>query len=608
LTLHNVLLGGDYGSNIKYLLVIPLLMRVEGLEFDIPSLDYNPFSTSPLEVNQGNLYVGRLDIRGRISQHINFKSNRRILMVGELGSGRTSLLRCAGKEAAVYVHIDHISASDPDVSLLQRMYSELVGYQIPGNTVEMVNKMVEFSRSFENKLPLIVIDTPNVEGSVLSVALRDVLPALERLQAVVVVVVEPKQRTSIPDSVMNGFANIENLSSLSINEVQELIERRINSVSNEDFSMSLSDATIIHNKTSGTPIEVVKAMRDSIDDMMMSSNGLLSESPESSEKYHFEDIIETDLDDNMQSVEKSDDSDIIDASIPWNERIESENIDHADGVKDLFGFELDLEELSESKSFDEPVEEHTFSAIPDTGEIIDASAFRRPSIDAGAFGGLLGRTRDFKERDKSISPDMVNELNLQGAELWTSKDLLEPEEKIEFSEDESAELIHDEIGIAFENEEESSSDDTFNNVVYENDSNNEKQSVSQILRLLNQLFRVNNNTSSGDSQEFISSLLKLSEDRYSDKTDYTLNAAVLSSLNVSESYVVSIAKDRKYSPSDKDMLKHLEIKRPRLSQISNRLLKSGILNVRIKGRSRYFELTQDARAQLIAWGLIGGVE
>ena len=100
----------------------------------------------------------------------------------------------------------------------------------------------------------------------------------------------------------------------------------------------------------------------------------------------------------------------------------------------------------------------------------------------------------------------------------------------------------------------------------------------------------------------------MSEDRYSDKTDYTLNAAVLSSLNASESYVVSIAKDRKYSPSDKDMLKHLEIKRPRLSQISNRLLKSGILNVRIKGRSRYFELTQDARAQLIAWGLIGGVE
>ena len=103
-------------------------MRVEGLQFEIPELAYNPFSTSPLESNQSNLYVGRLGVRGRISQNINFRSNRSILMVGELGSGRTSLLRCAGEEAPVYVHIDHISASRPDESLLHRMYSSLVGY------------------------------------------------------------------------------------------------------------------------------------------------------------------------------------------------------------------------------------------------------------------------------------------------------------------------------------------------------------------------------------------------------------------------------------------------------------------------------------------------
>ena len=70
--------------------------------------------------------------------------------------------------------------------------------------------------------------------------------------------------------------------------------------------------------------------------------------------------------------------------------------------------------------------------------------------------------------------------------------------------------------------------------------------------------------------------------------------------------MVSIANTRKYSPSDKEILGHLKIKRPRLSQISNKLLKFGILNVRMQGRSRYFELTQAARAQLMAWGIIGG--
>ena len=80
--------------------------------------------------------------------------------------------------------------------------SELVDYELPTNTVELVNRMVDFSQTFTGSLPLIVIDTPNVEDSVLFVALRDVLPSLERLQAVIVVVVESKQRVNIRDSVI----------------------------------------------------------------------------------------------------------------------------------------------------------------------------------------------------------------------------------------------------------------------------------------------------------------------------------------------------------------------------------------------------------------------
>ena len=130
-------------------------------------------------------------------------------MVGDLGSGRTSLLRCSALKAPVSVHIDHISASNPHDSLLQRMYSELVGYDFPTNTVQLVNKMVDYSQTFTESLPLIVIDTPNVDDSVLFVALRDVLPALERLQAVIVVVVESKQRMNIQDSVLHSFDNVE---------------------------------------------------------------------------------------------------------------------------------------------------------------------------------------------------------------------------------------------------------------------------------------------------------------------------------------------------------------------------------------------------------------
>ena len=123
---------------------------------------------------------------------------------------------------------------------------------------------------------------------------------------------------------------------------------------------------------------------------------------------------------------------------------------------------------------------------------------------------------------------------------------------------------------------------------------------------------LSNNSVGGDSDtssnRFMSALMRLSNQNYSAKTDYPLDSLALSSLTSNESYVLSIARSRRYSPSDKEILKHLEIKRPRLSQISNKLLKLGILNVRMKGRSRYFELTQAAKAQLIAWGVIGGDE
>ena len=266
-------------------------MRVDGLGFEIPNLSSNPFSAMPLEGSKSELYVGRLDIRGRLSQHIKFRSTRRILMVGDLGSGRTSLLRCSALEAPVSVHIDHISASNPHDSLLQRMYSELVGYDFPANTVQLVNKMVDYSQTFTESLPLIVIDTPNVDDSVLFVALRDVLPALERLQAVIVVVVESKQRMNLQDSVLHSFDSVETLSQLSVDEVQALIEKRISSVSNDEYKLELHHARAIHEKTGGLPLEVVKFMRDAIDNYRLTDAGVIQQSPQIDTKKDLEEVL-----------------------------------------------------------------------------------------------------------------------------------------------------------------------------------------------------------------------------------------------------------------------------------------------------------------------------
>ena len=585
------------------------IMRVDGLGFEIPELSSNPFSAMPLEGSKSDLYVGRLDIRRRLAQHIKFRSTRRILMVGDFGSGRTSLLRCAALEAPVSVHIDHISASNPHDSLLQRMYSELVGYDFPPNTVQLVNKMVDYSQTFTESLPLIVIDTPNVDDSVLYVALRDVLPALERLQAVIVVVVESKQRMNIQDNVLHSFDNVETLSQLSIDEVQALIEKRITSASNQEFKLDFNHARAIHDKTGGIPLEVVKFMRDAIDNYRLRDSGFREQDQDLPVQTHSQDTQITNHSvDELQNIVATNESEIIDASVPWDERDVEDNTNHLITDANPFGFELDLDGLSESQDSDKPIEDFAYSANPDTGEIIVADSKPKPIINAGAFGGLLGRTRDFDEMDKSEPEEMVNQHNQHGTELWVSKEMIQPEERVEFEEHNSAELIHDEIGmeinddLQFVEPEDSIQSESFEEL------NSDNQTMQKLVSILTSLVYQSNSNQIPIEDDFLEKMMNLSSNKFGQKIDYPLNPSVLSSLNSTESYVLSIARVRDYSPSDKDILQHLGIKRPRLSQISNRLLKAGILDARIKGRSRYYKLTQSAKAQLIAWGIMGGDE
>ena len=88
------------------------------------------------------------------------------------------------------------------------------------------------------------------------------------------------------------------------------------------------------------------------------------------------------------------------------------------------------------------------------------------------------------------------------------------------------------------------------------------------------------------------------------KESNALDVMTLRSLSKSESVLVEVASTREFSPSDSRLRDRLSIGRPRMSQMCNRLYRAGILSVQQKGRSRMFLLTNDARAQLIAWGIL----
>jgi type II secretory pathway predicted ATPase ExeA len=672
-------------------------MRIEGKEIELPLLFHNPFSTSPLEEGQKSLLVGRNEVFDSLAQHIHFCSTRRILMVGSVGSGRTSLLRCLGKEAPLSLHLDHIHASAPAKSLLESLYLELVGPNIPSHYSAIVSEMVETSKSFTGKLPLVVIDVPTVDSAVLNVALRDTLPVIERLQVLMVVVLDHKQKAHLPEAVLKRFDMVSTLNPLSVESIQEMVNLRIRSACSTQYSLPKEDAEYLLAMTDGLPASIIRVMRDAVDKNRMTQNQgahnninhishdrkgfdtsaiLPTQQPEASTTGIFtssHDLSANDLapepsvegnsddakldastvdndqpdifgglmdelgDEYVESIEKAIDSsedagvEVMDASTPWQSRPQNDEQNSETTQDDNFqeihgpggslsGFDLDLDDLGSSKDNDAPLKETPFD-VYDSEEINNETTKPIPVEMAGMFGSLVGRMREAPDKSPQNPDDYEQSAAVKGAELWVAKDSnLIDESSDEGLEGDGTAMLHDETGYMdddagdpIEAETSSSSDESnYQDTEHLGSdsgivSKGDMKTFSNLVNALQTaLLAPQKQDGTIDRRRLIDALTSLRQPKMGERVDHPLNTSVLSNLSPHEAVVVATANERKYSPSDQELLQELNIKRARLSQISNRLHKGGVLNARKVGKSRLFTLTQSARAQLTAWNMMGG--
>ena len=600
--------------------------------YGLPLLSENPFSTRPLEAGELGKLVGRETLFTMLKNYVTLRSSRRILLVGPLGSGRTSLLRCLTPYSGESAYIGHLSANAPAKSLLEMMYQGIMGIQAPSRRDEVVKGLVDGMYGFGEKLPLIVIDVPASDMSVLNVALRDTLTVLERLNALVILVCDQRQRQQLPQELSMAFEE-HRLSPFTPSDVLSLVKKRLASVGCMDSDFTMQDATRILEQTDGYPALVIKELRNAVDVIRMGRDmGVAEQSFDTSARLEVRDGPST-LDQLMtshdgevplfepslptveepvqvQSLEEN--AEIIDASIPWDERtaVEEDN-------ESAFGslFDLDIGALDEAQELDEPLQVTPFDT-----PIIDASASQETPYlppPAGNFGGLIRRNKgglsagkegSAHEQAHSVQQHKV-ETN-EGNEYWIADESPPVKQAEEFNEDESAALIHDEVGFV---DEALVGDGEMNVEVDEgqtelelNESNppsalGEQDVMNLLARLLESIQspKQTNSTSSDSIMAFFESKRR---DIVGPKESHPLDKHLLSSLSRSEAYVVGQANDRNVSPSDEEMLAFLSIKRARLSQICNRLLRGGILQARKEGRHRKYALTQSARAQLEAWG------
>ena len=75
------------------------------------------------------------------------------MLLGPLGSGRTSLVSCLKTYAGAVATIDHLPAKTPAASLLGMCYRQMIGGEPPVNRTDLVTELVNEMYNFNENYP-----------------------------------------------------------------------------------------------------------------------------------------------------------------------------------------------------------------------------------------------------------------------------------------------------------------------------------------------------------------------------------------------------------------------------------------------------------------------
>ena len=508
----------------------------------IPALRINPFHARPLETGQSKLLVGRDDTTATWARFLKIRNARMILLVGESGTGKSSLMRCLSEETEKSVHLDMFPSENPVSTILHEIYVTLVGFDVPSSTQELVSRLVSTTESNQGPLPLISLDFSNADGKRLAEVLATLVNPLYRLNALVIVSLTTDQRAQIPASLVNNFDHSTVIKPLNEEEVKQLCESRIASASNISWDLSEEALGYIFEKTKGNPSKVMRLLRDLVDEERSNPRDVKYEEP---------------------SIDYEEPK--INISYPEEDKI----VEEEQNTQAIF--DLDLDKLAEV-----PLPEKKTSLPP-------------PLPSMGAFGRLAARNRVNKEAappfDKKNAPRADQDsLDVDANSLWVA----DQSEAVLLEDVPIAEEIPD-SGEVYHFEEE------YDEPTISNESNgNVEVLFTQLLNALD----VPKGVGVADL------LAAIRRPVIGQKESNPLDMQTLRSLSRGESVLVEVASEREFSPSDARLQDKLNVRRPRMSQMCNRLYRGGILSVQQRGRTRMFKLTNDARAQLVAWGMM----
>ena len=522
----------------------------------------NPFSAKPIEPSDVELLVGRTQLMADLRQHLRFGSPRLMILLGERGSGRTSILQALSNLSSTSYPFTFYPETTPAQTLLNEMYCRIAGYDTPSSTNTLVEEMVAKLQGFSGDLPLISFDFPGVSGAELAQVFERISPVLGRLRALVIVALTPAQLSTWSENLQTQFDITEPLSDFDARTTRALIDQRMRKVSKDAWPIQQSVLEQTLSQTGGRPSRLVRYLRDLID----AERGASTSFTRKSEMLEAMNLEPNDAKNRMpptvEPLEALDsETDVIDESeieFDWDapemepeieESFPEEPVDNEAAVDEIEPeFELPAFEIEDET----PVEEDSVG-----GAILQMEpGTEPPPVSQHAFGGLTQR-----HRTASVEIGIENALRPKSIGPLTAKPdptMRMPEEKPQLESEET----------------------TF----WAADSLRDPEPLPEPKPVMDPV-----------AAKAIGESLRKTAPAPSSIT-LPLDFQRVSSLSDAEISIVEAAIAREVSPSDSALQAYLSVGRPRLSQIFNGLHKAGILTVRKKGRTRLFRISDQAKA------------
>ena len=598
-----------------------VVRRVSSL--DIPTLRGNPFDSRPIERNRAGEIVGRQEILIRWKEHMHSQSPRLILLSGERGSGRTSLINAISSQTnerfiGTYWHSD-----DPLNCALDELAITFCGYEVPPTMHQKVERVVETLDSGSGPLPLVALDYPaHVD---VSSFLPLIVPILQRFRALVIISLSNSQLASLDEGVREVFDEYATIAPFSNDQIQTLCNSRIRKMSPEKWNINEELLGAISSRTGGNARSVVSLLRDLVDERRnMGKEGTL-ESLTSWNPPEINDMREN-------PVVESIDEDIHEE--PENSEIKAEG----ETSKSVFDFEqLDEEEEIEP----DPIEEEDWDVEPEdmweeeeSGDTEDLEEDVEEGVEEVAPPQLdddLGNTSEWSMDDGTA---LSMEAGTEPPQRDSTRGFFGLVSRSRITNDEMPTGPDDSVPVrdadvesppqSSESVQRPQKDPVIDEYLMSVNTDDPRLEEKQVLFSEGELWTVDSeledtlpeiqedadfepeedlpeteiapqNVVEETEMEVQRTITPLGPKWESEKT---VDSDHISSMNDAERLIVSIASSREISPSDAEIQARLEVGRPRLSQIYNSLHKSGILAVRKQGRSRLFKISEAAEELL----------